>query len=115
MMAIYLDATSPQRSSRQPERTWDSVKRSYLPLLQMGFTKLRRYRRTGALLPHRFSFSRTFVREFSFLWHFPSSRLAQPLAGILSREVRTFLTLFNDSALPSGPLCADYYIPLLSL
>lgn len=34
-----------------------AVQRSYLRLLQMGFTKLRRCRRTGALLPHRFSFS----------------------------------------------------------
>ena len=31
--------------------------RSYLHLLQMGFTKPRRCRRAGALLPHRFSFS----------------------------------------------------------
>lgn len=31
--------------------------RSYLRLLQMGFTKLHCYQCTGALLPHRFSFS----------------------------------------------------------
>lgn len=34
-----------------------AVERSYLRLLQMGFAKPRRYRRAGALLPHRFSFS----------------------------------------------------------
>ena len=34
-----------------------AVWHSYLRLLQMGFTKLRCCQRTGALLPHRFSFS----------------------------------------------------------
>ena len=34
-----------------------AVSHSYLRLLQMGFTKLRCCQRTGALLPHRFSFS----------------------------------------------------------
>ena len=62
-----------------------AVWHSYLRLLQMGFSKPRCCQRAGALLPHRFSFSPT------FLWHFPSGRPAQPLAGILPFGARTFL------------------------
>ena len=35
---------------------------------------------------------RVFAGESSFLWHFPSGRPAQPLAGILPYGARTFLT-----------------------
>jgi hypothetical protein len=72
-----------------------SLSRSYLPLLQVGFAKPPRCRDAGALLPHRFSFSparRSEVGEFSFLWHFPSARAAQPLAGTLPCGAPTFLT-----------------------
>ena len=70
--------------ARNPSARKGTVSRSYLRLLQMGFTKLRCCQRTGALLPHRFSFSRrTSLREFSFLWHFPSGHPAQSLTGIL--------------------------------
>ena len=86
LTVIYLGRASPRASSTQPERLGESslVARSYLRLLQMGFAKLRRCRRTGALLPHRFSFSGPPEgwQEFSFLWHFPSGRPAQLLAGI---------------------------------
>ena len=43
--------------ARNPSARKGTVSRSYLRLLQMGFTKLRCCQRTGALLPHRFSFS----------------------------------------------------------
>ena len=69
-----------------------AVSRSYLRLLQMGFSKPRCCQRAGALLPHRFSFSPACAGEFTFLWHFPSSCPAQPLAGILPFGARTFLT-----------------------
>ena len=84
-----------------------AVSHSYLRLLQMGFTKPCCYQHAGALLPHRFSFSRrsaafqsivmmrwktTDQQESSFLWHCPSGHPAQPLAGILPFEARTFLT-----------------------
>ena len=69
-----------------------AVSRSYLRLLQMGFSKPRCCQRAGALLPHRFSFSPACAGEFTFLWHFPSGRPAQPLAGILPFGARTFLT-----------------------
>ena len=74
------------------------MQRSYLRLLQMGFTKLRRCRRTGALLPHRFSFSPVLASAsslsrgvFSFCGTYPSGRPAQLLAGILPFGARTFL------------------------
>jgi hypothetical protein len=72
-----------------------SLSRSYLPLLQVGFAKPPRYRDAGALLPHRFSFSparRGKAGESSFLWHFPSARAAQALAGTLPCGAPTFLT-----------------------
>ena len=69
-----------------------AVWHSYLRLLQMGFSKPRCCQRAGALLPHRFSFSPACAGEFTFLWHFPSGRPAQPLAGILPFGARTFLT-----------------------
>lgn len=68
-----------------------AVWHSYLRLLQMGFSKPRCCQRAGALLPHRFSFSPACAGEFTFLWHFPSGRPAQPLAGILPCGARTFL------------------------
>ena len=69
-----------------------AVWHSYLRLLQMGFSKPRCCQRAGALVPHRFSFSPACAGEFTFLWHFPSGRPAQPLAGILPFGARTFLT-----------------------
>ena len=80
-----------------------AVWHSYLRLLQMGFSKPRCCQRAGALLPHRFSFSPACAGEFTFLWHFPSGRPAQPLAGILPCGARTFLAPLRGTR-PSGPL-----------
>ena len=80
-----------------------AVWHSYLRLLQMGFSKPRCCQRAGALLPHRFSFSPACAGEFTFLWHFPSGRPAQPLAGILPFGARTFLTL--NARLPDPLVC----------
>ena len=87
--------------ARNPSARKGTVLRSYLRLLQMGFTKPRRCRRAGALLPHRFSFS---LKRGSLLFcgTNPSGRPAQPLAGILPFGARTFLT--PCGARPSGPL-----------
>ena len=41
------------------------------------------------------------VGEFSFLWHFPSGRPAQPLAGILPLGARTFLAPKHAIAWPA--------------
>jgi hypothetical protein len=88
-----------------------SLSRSYLPLLRVGFAKPPRCRDAGALLPHRFSFSwgGEPLREFSFLWHFPSARAALPLAGTLPCGVRTFLTPRFRDARPSSPLRCTVY------
>ena len=95
--------------ARNPSARKGTVSRSYLRLLQMGFTKPRRCRRAGALLPHRFSFSAVAARRSAFSRKSllfcgtdPSGRPAQPLAGILPFGARTFLT--PCGARPSGPL-----------
>lgn len=85
-----------------------AVWHSYLRLLQMGFTKPRRCRRAGALLPHRFSFSPVsrMLRiaacseqgSLLFCGTDPSGRPAQPLAGILPLGARTFLMLAHAIA-----------------
>ena len=77
--------------ARNPDTRRATAWYPYLRLLQMGFAKPCRCRHAGALLPHRFSFSPVETGEFSFLWHFPSSCPAQPLAGILPCGARTFL------------------------
>ena len=93
--------------ARNPNVRRATVSRSYLRLLRMGFSKPRRCRRAGALLPHRFSFSRRALRrgacagEFPFLWHCPSGRPAQPLAGILPCGARTFLAPQCATAWPA--------------
>lgn len=99
--AIYLERESPRASSTQPERT-----AGHRMALLFAFAPDGVYQAT--LLPARWCaltapfqlFSR-FVRvalhntfragESSFLWHFPSGRPAQPLAGILPCGARTFL------------------------
>ena len=85
--------------ARNPNVRRATVSRSYLRLLRMGFSKPRRCRRAGALLPHRFSFSPVAARRsacsrgsFLFCGTNPSGRPAQPLAGILPCGARTFLT-----------------------
>ena len=94
-----------------------AVWHSYLRLLQMGFSKPRCCQRAGALLPHRFSFSPACAGEFTFLWHFPSGRPAQPLAGILPcPAVSWHLALWSPDfphaaqggARSSGPLAVWY-------
>lgn len=96
------NASRPAPLARNPSARRATVWRSYLRLLQMGFTKPRRCRRAGALLPHRFSFSPVsrMLRiaacseqgSLLFCGTDPSGRPAQPLAGILPFGARTFLT-----------------------
>ena len=105
---IYLARMSPcalSRATRMHGRA--AVSHSYLRLLQMGFTKPLHCCNAGALLPHRFSFSRrTSLRESSFLWHFPSGHPAQSLTGILPYGARTFLTPRRAIAEPTqGAYC----------
>ena len=88
---FICDARHRAPVARNPDARRATVWHPYLRLLRMGFTKPCRYRHAGALLPHRFSFSPVETGEFSFLWHFPSSCPAQPLAGILPCGARTFL------------------------
>jgi hypothetical protein len=56
-----------------------------------GLPCLSRHRESGALLPHRFTLTRT-SRAVCFLWHFPASYLDWPLASTLPCEARTFLS-----------------------
>lgn len=77
--------------ARNPSARRATVWRSYLRLLQMGFTKPRCCQRAGALLPHRFSFSPDKRGSLLFCGTYPSGLPAQPLAGILPCGARTFL------------------------
>ena len=71
-----------------------------LPSRHVAVTLVRSYRTVSAFLPPADP-----AGEFSFLWHFPSARAAQPLAGILPCGVRTFLTpRRGENARPSSPL-----------
>ena len=95
--------------ARNPNVRRATVSRSYLRLLRMGFSKPRRCRRAGALLPHRFSFSPVAARRGAcsrgsllFCGTNPSGRPAQPLAGILPCGARTFLT--PEGVRSPGPL-----------
>ena len=102
------NASRPAPLARNPSARRATVWRSYLRLLQMGFTKPRRCRRAGALLPHRFSFSPVsrMLRiaacseqgSLLFCGTDPSGRPAQPLAGILPLGARTFLMLAHAIA-----------------
>ena len=102
------NASRPAPLARNPSARRATVWRSYLRLLQMGFTKPRRCRRAGALLPHRFSFSPVsrMLRiaacseqgSLLFCGTDPSGRPAQPLAGILPCGARTFLMLAHAIA-----------------
>jgi hypothetical protein len=56
-----------------------------------GLPCLSRHRESGALLPHRFTLTRT-SRAVCFLWHFPASYLDWPLTSTLPCEARTFLS-----------------------
>ena len=94
--------------ARNPNVRRATVSRSYLRLLRMGFSKPRRYRRAGALLPHRFSFSPVAARRSAFsrgsllfCGTDPSGRPAQPLAGILPCGARTFLAPQCATAWPA--------------
>ena len=99
--AIYLERESPRASSTQPERTAGHRVALLFALAPDGVYQ-------AATLPPRWCaltapfqlFScvahaacRCMFRagEFSFLWHCPSGRPAQPLAGILPCGARTFL------------------------
>ncbi len=63
-------------------------------LLPMGFTRQRRLRRPGALLPHHFALTARVPcgteRGGMFLWHYPSGCPARLLAGIAARRSPDF-------------------------
>ncbi len=117
------NASRPAPLARNPSARRATVWRSYLRLLQMGFTKPRRCRRAGALLPHRFSFSPVsrMLRiaacseqgSLLFCGTDPSGRPAQPLAGILPCGARTFLAPRKGTR-PSGSLACGIVAELAS-
>ena len=100
--AIYLRRTSPHVFSAQPGCTEGRpyripicvCSRWGLPSRDVTAALVRFYRTVSAFLKHPCpdSRSRRNAWESSFLWHFPSGRPAQPLAGILPLGARTFLT-----------------------
>lgn len=95
-MTIYLGAASPPPSSGQPERRPGQPFALLFALAPDGVCQATVLPRCWCALTAPFQlFSRRpkgAAGEFSFLWHFPSGRPAQPLAGILPCGVRTFLT-----------------------
>jgi len=66
-----------ERAARAAETAIPTV------LLQVGFAWPAPFGAAGALLPHHFTLATR--RGGMFLWHFPSSRLDQPLAGTRAR------------------------------
>ena len=72
-----------------------------LPSHAVADVLVRSYRTVSAFLARKPP-SAANERESSFLWHFPSGRPAQPLAGILPYGARTFLAPYGTR--PSGPL-----------
>ncbi len=104
-MAIYLGPPLPTGSSGLPEdgagRSCPSEEglSSYLALLRVGFAQLpslprglvRSYRTFSPLSFRSFDKLRMAEGRFTFLWHFPSSRLARELPGTLPGGARTFL------------------------
>ena len=88
---IYLDPLSPRDSSTQPECT---ERRPYrTPICACFRWGLPSHAVTSMLVRSYRTVSAFPKRESSFLWHCPSGHPAQPLAGILPFEARTFLTL----------------------
>ena len=103
-MTIYLGAASPLPSSGQPERRPGQPFALLFALAPDGVCQATVLPRCWCALTAPFQlFSRRpkgAAGEFSFLWHFPSGRPAQPLAGILPCGVRTFLTQALAKARP---------------
>ena len=95
---IYLEHASPHASSAQPGYTEGLpyripicvCSRWGLPSYVVANALVRFYRTVSAFLLH--------AGESSFLWHCPSGRPAQPLAGILPLGARTFLMLAHAIA-----------------
>jgi len=72
-----------------------------LPSRGVADALVRSYRTVSAFLPAISEANPQRSGESSFLWHFPSGRPAQPLAGILPCGARTFLL---QSKRPPDPL-----------
>ena len=56
---------------------------AYLVLLRVGFTCRRHYCRRGALLPHPFTLTSTYVGAVYFLLHWPSRRFETPVPDVI--------------------------------
>ncbi len=66
-------------------------------LLRMGFARPARYRAAGGLLPHHFTLTGPRAGGL-FLLHYPSSRLARVLPGILARRSPDFPLRLREAA-----------------
>ncbi len=76
------------------------------PCSGRGLPCHRRYRRRGALLPHRFTLAcsaRSLAQPsaVSSLWHFPWTRIPQALPGAPIRGARTFLPTTHLPRIPA--------------
>lgn len=86
-----------------------------LALLPMGFTRQRRYRLCEWSLTPLFHPRHPFEGwQYASLLHYPSSCLAQPLAGIVLCGVRTFLRA-SFHALRSPDQLDDSIVTIASL
>lgn len=116
---IYLERASPRVSSTQPECTEGrpygipicACSRWGFPSHVVANALVRSYRTVSAFLLCRACGSHRMFRagESSFLWHFPSGRPAQPLAGILPCGARTFLTWHLSACQPRTPALPACY------
>ena len=68
-----------------------------------GLPCLLRHRRSGALLPHRFTLAAGCPTAVWFLWHFPAGHPDWPLTSTLPYGARTFLPRLAAPAITSTP------------
>ena len=89
--AIYLERQSPAASSAQPGRAAGHRIAPLFALAPDGVCQAAPLPTRWCALTAPFQLFSRQAGESSFLWHFPSGRPAQPLAGILPCGARTFL------------------------
>ena len=103
---IHLGCTSPCTSSGLPGSTRGSRAAACAacfpiwPCSRRGLPCRRRYRRRGALLPHRFTLAVVLAHAWAVcsLLHFPWAHAPQALPGALPFGARTFLRFLAKTA-----------------
>ena len=104
---IHLGHLSPNASSNLPEPSAGSAFR--VPIWscsRWGLPCHHCYQQCGALLPHHLTLTSTLA--VYFLWHLPSTHVAQALPGTLPYGARTFLPNLTVRAIAQLARCAFY-------